>query len=189
MSLKWRPYNMLFENIFSVDQCEQITNKIKLMWSNGLLHKEEPPYYKNSLGSYNLPEALEHLLQVENVVREKYPNIEFENAYTRVYRNGSVLDIHTDRKGLDITLGVCVFSNIQTKWPLSISNLSLVEGNEWNKNIQHTELFKSDKEDFFTPVGTGLLTEGGKYPHWRDSLDCQPDEFAIYTFYHWRLED
>ena len=180
---------MVFENILSVDECVQITNAMKLMWSNGLLYKEELPFYNNSLGTYNLPEALEYLLHVDNIVREKYPNIEFENAYTRIYRNESILDIHTDRKGLDITLGVCVYSNIQTKWPISISNRNLVEGIEWNQNTQPTELFKSDKEDIFTPVGTGLIMEGRKYPHWRDRLDCQPDEFVIYTLYHWRLED
>jgi len=180
---------MMFENILSVNQCDQISDAMQSLWSEGSLYEEQPPFYKNSLGSYNLPEALEHLLQVENNVRVKYPNIEFENAYTRVYRNESILDIHTDRGGLDVTLGICVFSNIQTKWPLSVSNLSLVEGNEWNQNIQHIDLFKSDKEDIFIPVGTGVLLEGGKYPHWRDRLDCQPDEFAIYTFYHWRLED
>jgi len=180
---------MMFENILSVDQCDQVSDAMQSLWSKGSLHEEQPPYYKNSLGSYNLPVTLKYLLQVENIVREEYPNIEFENSYSRIYRNESILDIHTDRGGLDITLGICVFSNIQTKWPLSVSKLSLVDGNEWNQNTQHIELFKSDKEDFVIPVGTGLLMEGRKYPHWRDRLDCQPDEFAIYTFYHWRLED
>lgn len=181
---------MLIENIFDEKQCLKIADAMELLCITDDLKKEDNVFYKNSLGFFNLPETLEELLYVEKLVKEKtgYDNIEFENAYTRIYRNGSILGIHTDRPGLDLSLSISIFSNTNKSWPIYISEIRVDEGTEWKDNQDHADIFKMVKTGYDIPIGSGLLMHGTQFPHWREELICEPDEYVIQTFYHWRFD-
>lgn len=141
-------------------------------------------FYKNSYGVYNLPETLYYVSELTRTVREKYPTAKFANTYTRCYRKGSILGIHTDRSELDITLSVCLEKKPERVWPLNISNKRWY--GDWDTNADPAP-FKSDFYSVNPQPGEGAYCEGKKYPHWRDPFDCADDERAIYTFYHWTV--
>lgn len=145
-------------------------------------NKEE--FYKNSYGVYNLPETLHYVSELTRTVRDTHPNAKFANTYTRCYRKGSILGIHTDRSELDITLSVCLENSKKYYWPLNISN------KEWCGSWDTTADVTPYKNDFFAvdmQEGEGAFCEGKKYPHWRDPFECEDDERAVYVFYHWTL--
>ncbi len=143
-------------------------------------------FYKNSYGVYNLPETLYHVGKLTQMVREKYPTAKFANTYTRCYRKGSILGIHTDRSELDITMSVCLEKRPDRLWPLNISNKRWY--GDWDVHTDPVP-FKSDFYSVNAEVGEGAFCEGKKYPHWRDPLDCDDDERAVYAFYHWTLPE
>lgn len=141
-------------------------------------------FYRNSYGVYNLPETLHYVSELTRTVREAHPNAKFANTYTRCYRKGSILGIHTDRSELDITLSVCLEKDKKHRWPLNISN------KEWYGNWDTTTDAAPYKADSFSvdmQEGEGAWCEGKKYPHWRDPFECEDDERAVYVFYHWTI--
>lgn len=141
-------------------------------------------FYRNSYGVYNLPETLHYVSELTRTVRELHPNAKFANTYTRCYRKGSILGIHTDRSELDITLSVCLEKDKKHNWPLNISN------KEWYGNWDTSTDPTPYKADFFSvdmQEGEGAWCEGKKYPHWRDPFECGDDERAVYVFYHWTI--
>jgi len=169
--------------IFTPKQCAEIVaafdaNENKT--TEGDLKND--PYYRNSLGIYQLPEALQYGRYVTDTIQKVYPNTKFDSVYTRAYHNSSYLLIHTDRPNLDLTLSVCLENNRGYIWDLKISNLSW-EG-EWDNNADHT-LWQKSYSVTHLGIGQGSLCHGRKYPHWRDTLSCQPNERVVYAFYHW----
>jgi hypothetical protein len=127
-------------------------------------------YYKNSYGG-NHPEF-------ESALRRIQPRIEEElgitltpsNSYARIYYNGSMLSKHTDRVGLEYTLSITLFSNLDTDWPLwCIDN----EGTQVPITI-HT--------------GDGAMMLGTKLTHWREPLECKEDQFVVQLFMHWNTQ-
>lgn len=167
----------------------QVLNKEELksielaMLGRDDLHSEDPNYYFNTLGFYNLPETLPFVDRLEQLVKSStWGNIEFQNTYTRIYQNESFLGIHTDRAGLDITISLCV-KNDYIEWPLCVSNIPWegswrtdVDTADWRNNFTAVNLQEGD-------VG---IVEGSKFPHWRDRLHCGADDKLIYTFFHWK---
>lgn len=141
-------------------------------------------FYKNSFGVYNLPESLYYVSELTRFIRQKYPNAKFNNTYARCYRKGSILGLHTDREGLDVTLSVCLDKNKDRYWPIYISNKEWV--GEWDSNADHTP-YLSDAVAVNDKPGEGIICEGRKFPHWRNVFDCGDDERALYVFYHWSL--
>lgn len=141
-------------------------------------------FYKNSYGVYNLPESLYYVSELTRYVRQNYPDAKFENTYARCYRKGSILGMHTDRIGLDITLSVCLEKKEDRYWPLYISNKEWV--GEWDASIDHTP-HVADAVAVNPKSGEGVICEGRKFPHWRETFDCEDDERALYIFYHWSL--
>jgi prolyl 4-hydroxylase len=141
-------------------------------------------FYRNSYGVYNLPETLYYVSELTQTVREKYPTAKFSNTYTRCYRKGSILGIHTDRSELDVTMSVCLEKRPDRQWPLNVSN-KLWHG-PWDIKTDPTP-FKTDFHSVNIPVGKGAFCEGKKYPHWRDPFECDDDERAVYVFYHWTI--
>lgn len=141
-------------------------------------------FYRNSYGVYNLPETLHYVSELTRTVRETYPNAKFANTYTRCYRKGSILGIHTDRSELDITLSVCLEKDKKHHWPLNISNKEWY-GN-WDTDTDPAP-YKADFVSVDMQEGEGAWCEGKKYPHWRDPFECEDDERAVYVFYHWTI--
>ena len=172
-----------YKDILTIDQCNSIANAMLKLKDEQSLMTEDGHYYNNSLGFYNLPEALATLPQVEEVIKKDYPHTRFENAFTRIYQNGSKLTYHTDRIELYLTLSVCVFSDINGEWPLCVSAVPY-NGGHWNTELPF-EIFSKEYTSFITPVGSGVSCNGTTYVHWRDVLECNENQKVIQTFYHW----
>jgi prolyl 4-hydroxylase len=142
--------------------------------------------YSNSYGVYNLPITLPYADRLTKKLQAIYPNVKFANAYTREYLRHGKLGIHLDRKGLDLTLSVCLEDNHNLFWPLNISKLE--HKGPWKSN-EDNEHYKQEAISVVLPVGHGAFVEGGKHPHWRDELLCGEAQRAVYTFFHWTLEE
>lgn len=127
-------------------------------------------YYKNSFGG-NHPEF-------ETALRRLQPRIEHEldvklnpkNSFARIYYNNSMLSKHMDREGLDYTLSITLFSNLDTDWPL----------------------WCIDKTGEGVPItihpGDGAMMLGTKLTHWREPLVCNDDQFVVQLFMHWETQ-
>jgi hypothetical protein len=147
-----------------------------------LFAEDDKRYYNNSLGFFNLPETMPFVSRLEKLVKKSYNcNVKFQNTYSRIYQNGSFLGIHTDRPGLDISVSVCIKNN-NIQWPLCISN-NLWNG-PWRTDID-TTAWKRDFSEQHLSEGDAVACEGVKFPHWRDKLECGPEEKLVYVFYHW----
>lgn len=95
-------------------------------------------------------------------------NIVPESVYARYYYNESTLNPHFDRKGLDYTLSVSLFSNLNEPWPLYCIDK------------------KCNVESFDIKIGDGAIIHGTKMIHWRKPLICNPGQYIIQAFFHWK---
>jgi hypothetical protein len=173
--------------IFTPQQCAEIVSAFDAcdnQVAEGELQND--PYYRNSYGLYQLPKALTHADYVTSIVKKIHPNIKFDSVYTRSYHNGSHLLVHTDRPDLDLTLSVCLENKRGYLWDLKVSNVPW-EG-EWKNGIDHTP-WTGSYSTTHLGLGQGSLCEGRKYPHWRDTLVCKPEERLVYAFYHWSFTE
>ena len=172
---------MLIDGVFTVDECSQLVNELNLSEFKNI--EDDKEFYFNSLGVYNLPGTLNYVPRLTQLVLNYHKNITFSNSYSRIYQEGSFLGIHTDRPGLDITLGVCLTNN-NFEWPIHVSNLEYhgpwQGGNDCSAWIQ-------DSRSYSTKIGQGLLCQGIKYPHWRDRFPGGAGQNAVYVFYHWTI--
>jgi hypothetical protein len=90
------------------------------------------------------------------------------NTYVREYVNDSFLKKHVDRADINVTLSICLYSNINKSWPL----IAEIDGQEYSLDTQ---------------IGDGiLLIDSDKITHWRNELICNKDERVIQFFLHWR---
>ena len=145
----------------------------------------EPDVYFNSRGIGNLPATLAYVDRFTEKFRGKYPGLKFSNTYTREYRRGSMLAMHTDREALDLTLSICLEDRNNLEWPLNVS-VKTHDG-PWDKSADTTP-YMQDYLAVNLPLGHGVVVEGKKHPHWRDKLLCGENQRAVYVFYHWTFE-
>jgi hypothetical protein len=146
----------------------------------------QPQYYGNSAGITNMEQTMPYVPELTELVKTIYDRpIKFSNTYSRIYKNESYLGIHIDRPGLDITMSICVGKTAKMKWPLCVSLHPWV--GHWNPE-QNKDKWLDLYASINLNVGEAGLMEGIIYPHWRDTLICNPDEYALYVFYHWTKE-
>lgn len=163
---------LFLPKIFDELRCIKL-NKIAIDYNNrkALAYEGNDFHYGNSFGTARIPEYEELLHELTFLIKTKtgYQNIVAENSYTRIYYNGSDLKRHTDRQGLDVTLSVCTFSDINKPWPLYVTDL------------------QNQTQAIETQPGDGALILGTKYPHWRDKLATGEHQKVIQSFYHWKF--
>ena len=174
-----------FPKLWSEEDTQRLTKAVlncpELKDENGIVE-----YYRNSHGITNLPETLDYVDKMTAILKQVYHKpIRFSNTYSRIYRKGSFLGIHTDRQGLDITMSVCIKKTAVQKWPLCVS-LNPWEG-PWNRDVD-PEPWKDLYYAINLNEGDAAVMEGIIYPHWRDELVCDDDQHALYVFYHWTKE-
>lgn len=146
----------------------------------------EYKFTNGSYGYFNLPATFPVLQNIEQKIKQDYgDNYIFENTFTRIYLNGHNLSIHADRPGLDLTLSVCIYSNLDFEWPIHISTNQI---NGLWKETEPEEIYKKSFQTFKTPVGSGVACLGTKNPHWRDPLICKSDQMMIQSFFHWKYK-
>jgi alkylated DNA repair dioxygenase AlkB len=137
--------------------------------NNALKAETDIRYYNNSQGGcpaefrtalQNKTQQIKDLLGLTNVTAE--------SVYARFYHNESTLNPHFDRKGLDHTLSVTLFTNLDEPWPLYCIDR------------------KCNVVSFDIKPGDGAIIPGTRIVHWRRPLSCKPDQFAIQAFFHWK---
>lgn len=170
--------------VFSPAQCQEILCEFDAFDKKNDENSSE--FYKDSVGAYDLPKTMTHVDRLTAQVQKMFPGAVFENTYTRSYHKGSHLKIHTDRVGLDITMSVCLEKTTPVAYPLNVSKVE--HTGEWNSSID-TALYAKSFASYDMPVGMGVVMEGRKYPHWRDALECNDGERAVYVFYHWKYAE
>ncbi len=170
-----------YENLFNIRQCEHIANGMLSKHTANAAQKDNT-YAFGSHGFYDLAEAVYYVPMLTKLIKRDYGNVVFKNNFTRIYFNGNELKIHTDRQGLDITLSVCIFSNINYQWPIYVSNVEV--NGPWKENLP-IESYVADSTPYFIPVGSGVACLGTRNPHWREPLVCDRKQMVIQAFYHW----
>lgn len=172
-------------NVLSLQECKEIEKSLESISNKNI---EKGDTCANSVGYYNAPETLKYVDRFESLVKSHFnENIVFENTYTRSYKIGSFLKIHTDRKNLDYTISLCIKKDVN--WPLNISSKRIYlpenENVGWN-TILEPDYWTNDFIAFDNDPGDAVLAEGRKYPHWREQIECDENQENIYAFYHWR---
>ncbi len=154
--------------ILTQEECDDLALEILDEQSRGALRIEtDTRYYRNSYGGIT-PGSWETLKKFTPLIASTLgKEVKTENPYCRVYNNTSTLNEHVDRPGLDWTLSVCLFSNIETDWRL------------------HVRINENEVQSFPTEVGKAALVRGGTLPHWRDPLSCRDDQYVVMMFLHW----
>lgn len=172
--------NITLGQVFSKEECLSLASAII---ASPQLSPENDGYYFNSKGVFNLTEAAVYVPRLELAIKELFgKDICLANTYSRIYQDNSILRIHTDRPGLDITASVCIRKDTIGAWPLYVSKKPWI--GLWSNDMDH-RLWLAEFNAFNLEVGEAVICEGHIYPHWRDTLHCNDDEKNIYIFFHW----
>jgi|GEM_PF-296144 len=170
---------------FSTEECALLA---KAFDDHGdYLYEDGQPFYKNSYGAFNLPASLQFTDRIAANLKKKYPRIKFANSYMRSYGRGSYLKPHTDRKGLDISVSICIEDKNNLDWPLCISAKKYFK-DDWDLSTD-IKPYEENYLEAHMGVGYGALMLGRTYPHWREELLCGEKQRALYIFYHFTLEE
>lgn len=153
-----------------VDQqwIDDINNEMFAAEREKLLNYEgvDTRYLGNSYGRGDMVNAARLLEHLTPMIRGAYGDVRPSHSYSRIYYNGSVLNPHVDRPGLDITLTLCTYSDIDVEWPLYVE-------------------FKDVTYAVLTPVGSAAVIRGTEYNHYREKLVCAEGQKVVQTFLHW----
>lgn len=124
-------------------------------------------YYNNSFGG-NHPEFESALIRIQPRIEEELGiKLKPKNSFARIYYNGGTLSKHVDREGLEYTLSITLFSNLDNDWPLCCIDK------------------KENQVEIPIQPGDGAIMLGTKLTHWREPLVCNDDQFVIQLFMHW----
>lgn len=154
--------------IISDEEADRLAAAVLKAREDGILNKEtNTAYYKDSYGG--VTEGTHELLQRLTPMVREITGIEVEpaNPFSRIYYNESILRPHVDREGLDWTISVCLFTNIDHDWPLVAK-------------LEDGTVF-----EFPTVKGEGNLVNGRDVTHWRKALSCEPNQYVVQLFLHW----
>ena len=165
---KVNPKHMDLAQILTPNECEKIAEAVFDAKLDGrFILETDVRYYNNSLGG-NVDLAWDALRKYLPKLEKKLGvKLKEANPYIRIYRNGSTLNPHKDRDGLDWTVSVCLFSNIKSNWPL------IVKGNN------------GKLKKYPTKLGYASLVSGNILEHWREPLKCNDGEYVIQMFLHY----
>lgn len=170
---------MLIRQILSADECRQLVAEFDASEARQL---EQEAFYRGSVGLYQPPASLSLVPRLTSQLSAHFGELEFENSYLRAYVRDSILAIHTDRPGLDVTLSVCLEHDFVGDYPLWCSREPFP--GPWDPSLPNYDRWTRDPIGFELALGDGAAMEGIRYPHWRDAF--AHDGRAVYIFYHWR---
>jgi hypothetical protein len=151
-------------------ECEYIKKEFLHFKEIGKINLEsDNNFYKNSYGG-NTPITWYLLGRFLPLVEEKSgKKLKTANPYIRIYNNGSTLPEHVDRPGLDWTISVCIFTNLDSDWPLYVIDTTDDLG----------------KVPYPTKRGLAGLVDGRVTNHWREELKCEEYQYVIQLFLHY----
>lgn len=183
--------NIFFENILSKEECQRIESAyFNYLRKNGVSDDtviyHDLDYLKDKLHGICYPfkvfDMMDIPFKIDEAVKSRYKeSLVFNRSFLRIYYKDSYLPIHTDKDDLDLTLTINI-GGIED-WPIYISN---IETNDWKMaSGPGSEVYKTDYETIITPKGSGVCCYGKRFPHWRDILVCNENDYVIQLFCHW----
>ena len=170
---------MLLRGLLTAEECRRLVDEFDAAATK---QREDDAFYRGSVGLYQPPSSAPLVARLERQLKPVFGELEFENSYLRSYVKGSILGIHTDRSGLDVTLSVCLEHNFEGEYPLWCSRQPFF--GPWNGSLPSYDLWLKDADALELGLGDGAAMEGIRYPHWREPFER--DGRAVYIFFHWR---
>lgn len=170
---------MLLQNVLTGEECRRLVEEFDASTARQL---EGNDFYRGSIGLYQPPGSLALVERLQGHLEPVFGALEFENSYLRAYVEGSILGIHTDRPGLDVTLSVCLEHNFEGEYPLWCSRQPYF--GPWRNDLPSHTHWTTDAIALELGLGDGAAMDGIRYPHWREEFQ-QPGR-AVYIFFHWR---
>jgi hypothetical protein len=160
---------MILKNILTQEECKFLHEKYlveKIDNKNADFEDEESRYGFRPSDYFNVYMDKLKPIIISHIDTNTY-SIENVNTYIREYKNGAILKKHIDRKDINITLSITLFSNINQEWPLCA---------EIDGKVKKFEI----------SIGDGvLILNSNEISHWRDELICKNDEYILQLFVHW----
>lgn len=168
---KIQPFHCDLGQILDITECEEMINEIfDKINTNTFALETDTKYYNNSLGGIT-DLSWKMLDRFLPLAEEKTGHkLKKSNPYIRIYRNESTLNTHIDREGLDVTISVCLFSNIGYDWELIIKNKD------------------GSTIGYPTKLGIAGIVTGRLLEHWREPLKCNDGEYVIQMFLHYTID-
>ena len=186
------PKHIFLENILSHEECDILNLKYLNHIQNGWKGYEYDTRTKGiSLSDpYKVLEVDDSLIikrLTETIETNFAEKVKYSHSFLRLYKNDSHLLLHNDRKGLDITLSVNLGG--LENWPIHISNVYAEKQIDLTYTTDHSigAKYKEDYSSFLTPKGCGVVCYAKDFPHWREKLVCNDDEYVLQIFYHWSI--
>jgi hypothetical protein len=169
---------MIINAVLTEQECAEIVESFDTSLDRT---REMDEYYRGSTALYQPPVSLKHVDRLQKLVEKQYGPLVFQNTYMRSYVKNSILKMHTDRPGLDVTLSICLEHGFVGEYPLYASNK--LWGGPWDTTLQDYSPWLDDNTATELAIGDAVAVEGSKYPHWRDPFMFSGR--AVYIFYHW----
>lgn len=107
---------------------------------------------------------MQYLHYIMHPIMERETGLSLLPTYTyfRVYRNGSILEKHTDRPACEVSASMLIATNIKESWTL------FAEGTHVNQE-----------------VGDIFIYRGCDLEHWREPLIANNGEYHVQVFAHY----
>lgn len=169
MTQEIHAHNMLIKGITQLDAIinnQERHELINLVRANRLFDESKDYHYGNSVGAQIDTPIYDTLTKKIKDVTGL--NIEKANAYARIYKNGSKLELHKDREGLDLTLSIQLHNDFANT-PIFAKGYD-------------GQVYRSDLKD-----GDGVLLKGRELDHWRKPIHGKETDELICIFFHWKI--
>ncbi len=178
-----------YDKLLTQETCRSLVSEFNDSYYTGKLPVTTGIYFAtNSHGWYDQPGTIALVPYLTQIIQRDYGHlgkIVFKNSYNRLYKKDSILRVHVDRPGLDITLSVCLKDDSNLRWPLFTTDHEWVPA--WLENFMDEPDPHYQRTGWVTEVGQGVCMLGTKTPHWRPQLQCEHRQFVVQCFWHWTL--
>ena len=167
--------------LLSLTECQEILDGLSL--TDAIT--EHSSYYGGSL-AWIMPEcAKKYLDRATTEIIKTYDIKSLTNIYVRTYTPHTVLKMHTDQPGYDVTMTVCI-ANSDPDFTLCVSSVEHPEPWPFNSEGDLTKFYEQS-ECYDLKPGECVSMLGRRYPHWRPEKYHNSD--STYIFYSWQIHD
>lgn len=160
-------YPIFFKKIVSDDVCQMFSNEVKIVSNASRLMNPHSGYEDGFAESFNMycPPCAEALSLLIKPKLEEYLGIELlpSYSYVRLYKKGSQLNPHFDRRSSEFTLTLCL-SKDSVMWPICVDT-------------------PAGAKCFNLDIGDAIMYQGRVYKHWREGAYAGDDQVQAFIQY------